>query len=116
MISGVVVLALSGLAILAYRHPRGYQRFFKGIYFWYVMAYTGLIGRKVGLSESLIPAAKFFTSDQYEKFETALRGQQIGVFVVIGVGLALFAYLLFLYFLPFLLYGPEAGKEYFKDD
>lgn len=103
LIPTVIGLALTGLTILAYRHPAGYARIFPYLYkagcVIVVLATAWNLGAQFGggAAETFVPFGKFAAA------EASVRGQQVPWGWLLGTFLAFEFYVIALMGLPSLL-------------
>ena len=112
-ISGLLLAAVTGLAIIAYRHPSGYKKIFIFLFVTVGVVSLGIsvwdLAVEIGFGQ-VIPFLKT-DSDGYDKARAAIRTVQINLGWLFLGTVATIIYLNILYFLPKILSGENTAKD-----
>ena|SRR2546421_537687 len=110
-IAGLLVASISGLALLAYRHPPGYKRLYIILMIAISAAYL-LIGLwDIACEISYGQVITFLKDNAYDDARSAVRRVQINLVWTSLAAVGAYVYLNFLLYLPKLLENNEELSE-----
>lgn len=105
-----LLAVLSGITIIAYRHPKSYAKICDHIFRLYMAIIACISFWNVGCTASLKALTPYISADTLVEAGTKIEGVKFStLFYVITV--AVFGYLFSLQFLPFLLKEDEGIKS-----
>lgn len=106
----LLVPALSGLAYLAYKHPKAYEKLFSKLYLLATVLFAILFSWDSGIWISNIKLKEKMNNVDKELIQSILEPLQIPYWWLIGCYSAFIVYLLFLSYLSRLIEENETKK------
>lgn len=97
--STIIGVTLTGITLIAYKHPRGYARLFNYLMGVLMFTYAALAGWYLGSDYTLRVLIQYVPADKMKGAIDAVAATGIGMWGAIGM-IAIGAYLAFLNFLP----------------
>lgn len=101
--TGLILAAVTGLTVIAYKHPQGYNRIHGYLYAGAVMIYIAVMAWSEGVGIAYSEVTKFIPVDKQDAARKAIDAVQVSFALTFFVFVGVAAYLIFLSLLPGIL-------------
>ena len=103
LVTSLILMSVSGLAFLAYKHPDAYDKIYKYLTVLYLFGWACIGTWDIAVALTSKRLNIFLQSDKIEIAKTATDNLQISVGWTFVIGISIVIYINFLAFLPYII-------------